>query len=60
MKELVTAGSSPIVWQDGGAAEINTSNYDPVMAIAQNHIFFFGVPGVTPGNAPIFVIHCRS
>ncbi|KAJ7815030.1 hypothetical protein B0H14DRAFT_2848845 [Mycena olivaceomarginata] len=57
MKELVTAGSSPIVWQDGGAAEINTSNYDPVMAIAQNHIFFFGVPGVTPGNAPIFVIH---
>ncbi|KAJ7363830.1 hypothetical protein DFH08DRAFT_837673 [Mycena albidolilacea] len=57
MKDLVAAGSSAIVWQDDGAAEINTSNYDPVMAIAQNHIFFFGVPGVTPGNAPIFVIH---
>lgn len=60
MGELATANSSAIAWQDGGKAEINTDNYDPVMAIAQNHIFFFGVPGVTPGNAPIFVIHCRS
>ncbi|KAJ7254639.1 hypothetical protein B0H12DRAFT_549169 [Mycena haematopus] len=57
MLELAAAQSSPIAWQDGGAAEIDTTNYDPVMAIAQNHIFFFGVPGVAAGNAPIFVIH---
>ncbi|KAF7369056.1 hypothetical protein MVEN_00232400 [Mycena venus] len=52
MGELAAAQSNAVTWQDGGAAEINTSNYDPVMAIAQNHIFFFGVPGVTPGDAP--------
>jgi hypothetical protein len=30
------------------------------MAVAQNHIFFFGVPNVAAGSAPIFVIHCMS
>ncbi|KAK7052310.1 hypothetical protein R3P38DRAFT_2859671 [Favolaschia claudopus] len=57
MKELAAAQSGAVSWVDGGKAEINTDNYDPVMGIAQNHIFFFGVPGVKPGNAPIFVIH---
>ncbi|KAF8201128.1 hypothetical protein K438DRAFT_1758439 [Mycena galopus ATCC 62051] len=57
MGDLAVANSSAVVWQDAGAAEIDTTNYDPVMAIAQNHIFFFGVPGVAAGTAPIFVIH---
>ncbi|KAF7377659.1 hypothetical protein MSAN_00188800 [Mycena sanguinolenta] len=57
MQSLIAAQSSAIAWQDTGAAEIDTTNYDGVMAIAQNHIFFFGVPGVAAGSAPIYVIH---
>ncbi|KAF7377660.1 hypothetical protein MSAN_00188900 [Mycena sanguinolenta] len=57
MESLTAAQSSAIAWQDTGAAEIDTTNYDAVMGIAQNHIFFFGVPGVAAGNAPIYVIH---
>ncbi|KAJ7678200.1 hypothetical protein DFH06DRAFT_1033795 [Mycena polygramma] len=57
MGELAAAQSGPTEWVDGGAAEITTTNYDPVMAVAQNHIFFFGVPGTAAGSAPIFVIH---
>ncbi|KAJ6464333.1 hypothetical protein DFH09DRAFT_1034234 [Mycena vulgaris] len=57
MKELVSAQSDAIPWTDQGAAAITTTNYDPVMGIAQNHIHFFGVPGVAAGSAPIFVIH---
>jgi len=38
----------------------NTQGYQPVMALAQNHIHFMGVNGVDPGNAKIFVIHCAS
>jgi len=57
MGEEAAAKSDAVAWQDGGAAEIPTTNYDPVMAVAQNHIFFFGVPNVAAGSAPIFVIH---
>ncbi|KAJ6466920.1 hypothetical protein C8R45DRAFT_480503 [Mycena sanguinolenta] len=57
MQSLTAAQSSAIAWEDTGAAEIDTTNYDGVMGIAQNHIFFFGVPGVAAGNAPIYVIH---
>ncbi|KAJ7489408.1 hypothetical protein FB451DRAFT_1337161 [Mycena latifolia] len=57
MKELVSAGSDTLAWTDQGAAQITTTNYDPVMGIAQNHIYFFGVPNVAAGSAPIFVIH---
>ncbi|KAH9475785.1 hypothetical protein JR316_0011344 [Psilocybe cubensis] len=35
----------------------NTAGYEPVMALAQNHVHFLGVPGLAPGNAKIFVIH---
>jgi hypothetical protein len=34
-------------------------NYRPVMALAQNHIHFLGVPDVPAGSAEIFVIHCE-
>ncbi|KAJ7100637.1 hypothetical protein B0H15DRAFT_936621 [Mycena belliarum] len=57
MKELKAGGSGALAWVDGGAAAIPTTNYDPVMGIAQNHIYFFGVPNVPAGSAPIFVIH---
>lgn len=33
-------------------------NYDPVMALAQNHIHFLSVGSDGPGTARIFVIHC--
>ncbi|KAJ7040747.1 hypothetical protein C8F04DRAFT_226665 [Mycena alexandri] len=57
MGDLAAAQSSAIPWKDQGAAEITTTNYDPVMAVAQNHVFFFGVPGNAAGSASIFVIH---
>lgn len=34
-------------------------NYDPVMALAQNHIHFLDVGNDGPGIARIFVIHCE-
>ena len=36
----------------------NTAGYQPTMALAQNHIFFMGVPGLPAGSVKIFVIHC--
>lgn len=33
--------------------------YDPVMALAQNHIHFLNSEDGGPGNANIFVIHCE-
>ncbi|KAJ7220509.1 hypothetical protein GGX14DRAFT_674937, partial [Mycena pura] len=56
MQELEAAQQSAIPWKDQGTAQITTTNYDPVMAIAQNHIFFFGVPGVPAGNCMIFLV----
>lgn len=76
MASLNAAQSSAIPWTDNEAADLPTArrrstppqevkravtaDYDPVMAIAQNHIFFFGVPNIPAGQAPIFVIHCQS
>ncbi|KAJ7705363.1 hypothetical protein B0H17DRAFT_920487 [Mycena rosella] len=57
MGDLKAAKSDAAVWSDQGAADITTTNYDPVMGIAQNHIYFFGVPNVAAGNCPIYVIH---
>ncbi|KAJ7054081.1 hypothetical protein C8F01DRAFT_1163830 [Mycena amicta] len=57
MNDQKAATSSALAWQDQGTAEITTTNYDPVMAIAQNHIFFFGVPNTPAGSTPIYVIH---
>jgi len=51
-----TADAAATVTQTPGA---NTQGYQPVMALAQNHVHFLGVPGVAAGNAKIFVIHCE-
>ena len=51
-----TADAAATVTQTPGA---NTQGYQPVIALAQNHVHFLGVPGVAAGNAKIFVIHCE-
>jgi len=51
-----SASSTPLPWVDVGKAPYS-SDYDPVMVLAQNHIFFIDVPGVATGSVDIFVIH---
>lgn len=59
MALLKSATSSPIPWNDVQRPSFATNDYQPVMALAQNHIHFMDVPGLSPGNAQIFVIHCK-
>jgi hypothetical protein len=56
---LKAANSTSLAWVDVQKAPY-ASEYEPVMAIAQNHIFFLNVPGVPAGSSDIFVIHCES
>jgi hypothetical protein len=56
---LKAANSSALDWVDVEKAPY-ASNYEPVMALAQNHIFFLNVAGVSAGSADIYVIHCKS
>jgi len=53
---LKAANSTPLPWVDVEQAPY-PSNYEPVMALAQNHIFFLNVPNVPAGSADIYVIH---
>jgi len=53
---LKAANSTPIPWNDVQNPNLG-SNYQPVMALAQNHIHFLDVPGTPDGSAKIFVIH---
>src|SRR5579863_9822140 len=55
---LKAANSTPLAWVDVEQAPY-PSGYEPVMALAQNHIFFLNVPGVDAGSADIYVIHCE-
>jgi hypothetical protein len=71
MGSLKAAQSSSIPWVDvqqldlaayttNKAAQVpgaNTAGYQPVMALAKNHIHFLGVPGFKKGTVKIFVIH---
>jgi hypothetical protein len=71
MSSLKAAQSSAIPWTDvqspdlsahatNQAAQVpgaNTAGYQPVMALAKNHIHFLGVPGLNKGTVKIFVIH---
>ena len=56
---LKAANSTALQWADVEKAPF-PSGYEPVMALAQNHVFFLNVPGVTAGSASIYVIHCES
>jgi len=51
------AAAGTISWANVGNPSFTTTNYSPVMALAQNHIHFLDVPGSQPGMADIFVIH---
>lgn len=57
MGGLTAANASALAWQDVGKAPY-PDGYQPVMALAQNHIHFLDVPGTPAGDANIFVIHC--
>jgi hypothetical protein len=57
MQSLKAAQTDAIAWTDVGPTPYG-SNYDPVMALANNHIHFLDVPNVPAGSADIFVIHC--
>lgn len=56
---LKAANSSAVEWVDVEKAPY-PSDYEPVMALAQNHVFFLNVAGVPAGSADIYVIHCKS
>ncbi|KAF8431536.1 hypothetical protein L210DRAFT_3630967 [Boletus edulis BED1] len=56
MGSLKAANSTPVAWTDVEQAPY-PSSYQPVMALAQNHVHFLNVPGVPAGSADIFVIH---
>jgi hypothetical protein len=58
MGSLKAAQSSSISWQAIEKAPL-PAGYQPVMGLAQNHIYFLNVPGVSAGSAQIFVIHCK-
>jgi len=53
---LKAANSSALSWVDVEKAPY-PSGYQPVMALAQNHIHFLDIPDVPAGDAEIFVIH---
>ncbi|EIM82085.1 uncharacterized protein STEHIDRAFT_141989 [Stereum hirsutum FP-91666 SS1] len=56
MSSLTAATGSALSWNDVEATPYG-SDYAPVMALAQNHIHFIDVSGVSAGSADIFVIH---
>jgi hypothetical protein len=56
MSLLKAANSTALQWVDVEQAPY-PNTYQPVMALAQNHIFFLNVPGTTAGSADIYVIH---
>ncbi|PCH45066.1 hypothetical protein WOLCODRAFT_165582 [Wolfiporia cocos MD-104 SS10] len=57
MGEMTTANSSAIAWVDVEQSPYPSSYTNPVMALAQNHVHFLDIPGVSAGDAKIFVIH---
>jgi hypothetical protein len=56
---LKAANATSLQWVDVEKAPYAAA-YQPVMALAQNHVFFLNVPGTAAGSADIYVIHCES
>lgn len=56
MALLTSANATALPWNDVQKTPYGDS-YQPVMALAQNHIHFIDVPGTPAGDANIFVIH---
>ncbi|KAJ2912657.1 hypothetical protein MD484_g7753, partial [Candolleomyces efflorescens] len=61
MALLKQASSSELTWNDvqrpDFGVEGSGASYEPVLALAQNHIHFMGLPGLPAGDAKVFVIH---
>ena len=57
MGSLATAESSAKDWIEVSSLGFTNvpANYEPTIAIAQNHVHFMGIEA---GSADIFVIHC--
>lgn len=58
MGSLKSANSTPLAWNSVQKTPY-PDGYNPVMALAQNHIHFLNVGSDGPGKARIFVIHCK-
>ena len=70
MALLKAANATPIPWVDVQNVDLsndtsgtptpgaNTAGYQPVIALAQNHVQFLDVSGLAAGSVKIFVIHC--
>ncbi|KAJ3478866.1 hypothetical protein NLI96_g9460 [Meripilus lineatus] len=56
MGSLNAANATALSWENAKDTPYDAS-YQPVMALAQNHIHFLNVPGAPVGDAEIFVIH---
>ncbi|TBU59326.1 hypothetical protein BD310DRAFT_420351 [Dichomitus squalens] len=56
MSSLKAATSSVLPWTNAETSPYG-SDYQPTMALAQNHVHFIGTPGTPAGSAEIFVIH---
>jgi hypothetical protein len=56
MGSLKSANSTPLAWNPVQKAPY-PDGYNPVMALAQNHIHFLNVGSDGPGKARIYVIH---
>ncbi len=56
--EQKAASSTALDWTNVETSPYGT-DYQPTMALAQNHIHFINTPGTPAGSAEIFVIHCE-
>ncbi|KAI0795433.1 hypothetical protein C8Q75DRAFT_803319 [Abortiporus biennis] len=56
MDDLKVANSTAMAWTDVEKSPYG-ADYQPVMALASNHIHFLNVPDTPAGDAQIFVIH---
>jgi len=66
---LKAANSTALLWNDVQTPDLTadttgtvtpgagTAGYQPVLALAQNHVHFLGISGLPAGDAKIFVIH---
>ncbi|KAF8656533.1 hypothetical protein AX16_002497 [Volvariella volvacea WC 439] len=57
MELLKAAEPEARSWNDVQRPAFAQNGYEPVMALAQNHVHFMNVPGLGPGQVQIFVIH---
>ncbi|RXW13763.1 hypothetical protein EST38_g12091 [Candolleomyces aberdarensis] len=61
MALMKAAVPGELTWNDVQKPDLGIegsgASYEPVLALAQNHVHFLGVPGMPAGEAKVFVIH---